>query len=151
MFQITFKTPDGQKFPNRKICFIRYIHDNDNNIYGIVSHYMDKKTGKCPGRGYESYFISIEEEAKNRDQYFLLDKQILDLVERIEDQKKVSDLVIDASKDNNDSSTNQVLSNSDIMKNVKNMFGGKKTKRKTRNKKYKYTKSNQNNLTNKRK
>ena len=38
----------------------------------------------------------------------------------------------------------------DLGENVPN-FGGKKTKRKTRNKKYKYTKSKQNNLTNKRK
>lgn len=140
IFQITFKTSDGDKFPNVKICFIRYIHDNDNNIYGIVSHYMDKKTGKCPGRGYESYFYFDEEEAINRDKYFLLDIEYLDLVDKIKEREKSMVDVIG----------NKIIP-AEIRDKTKDYMGGKKINRKTQNKKYKITKPKQHNLTNKRK
>lgn len=51
---------------------------------------------------------------------------------------------------NNDNSIPNSQTNPDLGENVPN-FGGKKTKRKTRNKKYKNTKSKRHNSTNKRK
>ena len=81
-FQIKFKIEEGDEFPNVNICFVRYVRDSEDNIYGIVAHYADKQTGKCPERGYESYFYFDEELAYQRDKYFLMDIEFQGILDR---------------------------------------------------------------------
>jgi len=72
------------------------------------------------------------------------------MIENNEINNNTINNVEDESQINNDNSIPNSQSNPDLGENVPN-FGGKKTKRKTRNKKYKNTKSKRRNSTNKRK
>jgi len=108
IFQITFKDSDGDLFPIDKdhpinICFIRYAPNNDGIIDGIISHYRNKETKKCPGRGYENYYYFDEELATEKGQNYLMNIEYLDLVDKIKEREismvKELPTINDAKKD----------------------------------------------------